>query len=566
LKRLIVVLLAFIVPGVTVLAEEGRCAGYDPGKKQVYWGDLHVHTAYSLDAWGYGTIKTPADAYRFARGGELSLTDELSVKLDRPLDFMAVTDHAEWFDLLYICTDPEWSDDPYCDIMTEKAGRSTGPEVFAEYVLPTITKASPQPTPICAKDAEHCENSRMSQWDRIQQQTNEANAPCHFTALNGYEWSATPDYSHNHRNIIFRDENVTPGAIDYMHFPNPLALWQELDKQCKAETGCDAIAIPHNTNMGDGRSFDVETETNEVRALRGKFERLVEIHQEKGSSECLYAFGQPDEDCNFQQYLTRSSVPAEAKDYSEKEWEKMRSSYVRALLTRGLGVYSESGINPLQLGIISSTDNHAATGGFVEEDQWLGSVFGIGDLDRTMVRKSWNPGGLVAVWAEQNTRHSIFDALKRREVYATSGPRIHLSLQGSKNALTCDMHDDDGIPMGGSFKNLGKAPQFRIQAMYVSIPLQSIEIIKGEFRDGELKETTIPVWQELKGGLHICATWKDPDFDLKAPAFWYVRVLEAPTLRWSAHHCRKENRCDEFPGAETTLQERAWTSPIWYLP
>ena len=566
MKRLVVALFAFIVPGVTLLAEDGRCTGYQPGQKQVYWGDLHVHTAYSLDAWGYGTIKTPADAYRFARGSELSLTDELSVKLDRPLDFMAVTDHAEWFDLLYICTDPEWSDDPYCDIMTEKAGRITGPEVFAEYVIPTITKASPQPTSICAKDAEHCDNSRMSQWDRIQQQTNAADDPCHFTALNGYEWSATPDYSHNHRNVIFRDENVTPDAIDYMRYPNPLALWQELDNQCKAEAGCEAIAIPHNTNMGDGRSFDIETETNEVRALRARFERLVEIHQEKGSSECLYAFGQPDEDCNFQQYLTRSSRPTEPEDYSREEWQKMRSSYVRALLTRGLGVYSESGINPLQLGIISSTDNHAATGGFVDEDKWLGSVFGIGDLDKAMVRKSWNPGGLVAVWAEENTRHSLFDALKRREVYATSGPRMQVRLQGSRNALTCDADNYEGIPMGGSFKKLKKPPHFRIQALYDETPLQSIEIIKGEFRDGELRETTIPVWQETKGGLHICMNWTDPDFDSKAPAFWYVRVLEAPTLRWSAHHCRKENRCDEFPGAETTLQERAWTSPIWYLP
>jgi hypothetical protein len=235
-------------------------------------------------------------------------------------------------------------------------------------------------------------------------------------------------------------------------------------------------------------------------------------------------------------------------------------------LTRGLGVYSESGINPLQLGIISSTDNHAATGGFVEEDKWLGSVFGIGDLDKAMVRQSWNPGGLVAVWAEENTRHSLFDALKRREVYATSGPRMQVRLQGSGDALTCDADNYEGIPMGGSFKKLKKPPHFRIQALYDETPLQSIEIIKGEFRDGELRETTIPAWQETKGGLHICMNWTDPDFDSKAPAFWYVRVLEAPTLRWSAHHCRKENRCDEFPGAETTLQERAWTSPIWYLP
>ena len=559
--------LIFIVLANSLLAaEDDHCPGYVKDQKQVYWGDLHVHSAYSLDAWGYGTINTPAEAYAFAKGGTLNLAEETAIRLDRPLDFMAVTDHAEWFDLLYICTDPGWSDDPYCNIMTDKAGRLTGSAVFTEYVIPTITQANPEPTEICLKDPAACDTSRKLQWRRIQEQTNAANSPCEFTALHGYEWSATPDYSHNHRNIIFRSNAVTQDPIDYLRYPNPLALWQALEKQCQSETGCEALAIPHNTNMGDGKSFDVETESDDVRLLRARYEKLVEIHQEKGSSECLYTFGSPDEDCSFQTYLTLNSKPKQASEFTETKWQKMRSTYVRALLTRGLGVYSESGINPLQIGIIGSTDNHAATGGFADEDQWLGSVFGIGDIDRAMTRLHWNPGGIVGVWAEENTRSAIFDALKAREVFATSGPRIQVKLEASANSLSCEVNSGGITPMGGEMTKLADGPSFRVQALYDSTPLESIEVIKGELRNGQLREQTIGVWQKPSGDLDVCITWKDPDFDSKAPAFWYARVLEAPTLRWSAHHCRRENRCGDFPGAETTIQERAWSSPIWYLP
>ena len=201
--------------------------------------------------------------------------------------------------------------------MTDKAGRLTGSAVFTEYVIPTITQANPEPTEICLKDPAACDTARQSQWRRIQEQTNAANSPCEFTALHGYEWSATPDYSHNHRNIIFRSNAVTQDPIDYLRYPNPLALWQALEKQCQSETGCEALAIPHNTNMGDGKSFDVETESDDVRLLRMRYEKLVEIHQEKGSSECLYAFGSPDEDCSFQSYLTLNSRPKQASEFTE---------------------------------------------------------------------------------------------------------------------------------------------------------------------------------------------------------------------------------------------------------
>lgn len=558
-------ILSLILNSMAAIAAE-RCPDYQPGQKRVYWGDLHVHSGYSLDAWGYGTISTPADAYAFARGAPLQLTSDMAVRLNRPLDFMAVTDHAEWFDLLYICTDPGWSDDPYCNVMTEQAGRLTGSAIFTSYVNPTITEANPSPTELCLKDPSACDSQRKSQWLRIQEQTNNANAPCEFTALHGYEWSATPDYSHNHRNVIFRSDAVTPDPVDYLRHPTPLELWQGLEKQCLPENGCEALAIPHNTNMGDGKSFDVETESDDVRLLRARYEKLIEIHQEKGSSECLYAYGAPDEDCNFEHFLTLGSRAKDPADFTQAQWQKMRSTYARALLTRGLGVYEETGLNPLQLGIIGSTDNHAGTGGFTDEDQWQGSVFGLGDIDRTMTRLAWNPGGLVGVWAEENTRAGIFDALKAREVFATSGPRIQVRLDASAEPLSCTAVSSDAIPMGGELQGPVNAPYFRVQALYDETPLQSIELIKGELRDGQLREQTISVWHKAAGDLNVCIRWQDPDFDPAAPAFWYARVLQAPTLRWSAHRCRREGRCTDFPGAEKTLQERAWSSPIWHLP
>ena len=480
---------------------------------------------------------------------------------------MAVTDHAEWFNLLYVCTDPQWSESNYCNTMTEKNNPANGQEVFAEYVIPTITKARPVPTELCKSDKKACRQAMDHQWGRIQEQTHQANDPCKFTSFAAFEWSATPEFSHNHRNVIFANENVTPQALDYLAYPSPEKLWKEIDRQCKRSDGCEAIVIPHNTNMGDGKSFDVETESADALSLRARFERLVEIHQEKGNSECLPAFNSSDEDCNFERYLTLNSVPTPKEKYTKEQWEKMRSGYVRGLLLRGLSGYEASGeahVNPLQLGIIGSTDNHAATGGFVEEDQWLGSVFGLEDFDRSMTRVAFNPGGLVAVWAEENTRQSIFASLQRREVYATSGPRIRARLFASNAPLDCAA--PAGVSMGGELPTETTTPHFLIQAQYDRTPLQQIEVIKGELIDGIATESVHKVWQNTKGGLDICVTWEDKSFDPTSPTFWYVRVLESPTPRWSEHRCLAEERCEDFPQARQTIRERAWTSPVWYLP
>ena len=567
---------AFLVAGCgTVYKEEPlHCPDYRAGKKNLYWGDLHVHTAYSLDAYGYGTVASPADAYRFARGQAIGLPDGSSVRLARPLDFTAVTDHAEWFDLLYVCTHPLFADDEYCKIMREKTGPTTGGEVFAEYVIPTITLEKPQITPICEAEREKCAEAATNQWQRIQAQAHAANDPCDFTSFVGFEWSATPSYSHTHRNVIFANENVTDQAIDYIRYPDLDEFWRQLDQRCRRENGCDAITIPHNNNMGDGLGFDVGTEDERSLEYRHRFERLVEIHQEKGNSECLSPFGAEDEnDCSFERYLTRRSRPTKPEEFSEQEWEQMRRTYVRSLLLRGLEAYkhSEHHRNPLQLGVVGSTDNHTASPGHVEDDQWHGSAFGAGDFERAMLRIDWNPGGLVGVWAEENTRASLFAALKRREVYATSGPRIKLrfSTAPRSTGLSCaeDRRDPEAIvAMGGEFSDTEGAPQFRIIARRDLVPLERIEIVKGEWRNGEAKEVVIDVSPESFGEEQTCLTWTDPDYDEFAPAFWYVRVQQEPTPRWSSTLCKAHDRCDDYPGADRDIQERAWSSPIWYLP
>lgn len=549
------------------------CPGAEANVKHVYWGDLHVHTALSLDAFAFGTTRGPEEAFRFAKGEEVDLFGE-PTRLERPLDFTAVTDHAEWLDLMFLCSKPEYAEDLYCqNLNRQKANSQVGGQIFRDYVVPTITGKGPQVTPICEKEPETCKQAAANQWARTQAAANAANEPCAFTALIGFEWSATPSARHTHRNLIFAGEHVTDEAIDYIRYPEVRQLWEQLERQCRPEDGCDVVAIPHNMNMGEGASFDIETEDDAALLLRAKYERLAEIHQDKGNSECLPAFRVTDNsDCNFEIYLTAASQKQKPEDYTQENWDRTRSSYVRSLLLRGLAAYQNRPDlgNPLQLGIIGSTDNHAATPGFVDEWAWKGSAFAMGNLDIIMTRLEYNPGGIVGVWAEENTREAIFDALKRREVYGTSGPRIELGFAAVKDGepLACETESRplSAIPMGGQFASATAAPKFIVRAKADRAPLQTLEIIKGAYVNGDVVETVQAIWSSEEGARETCAVWTDENYDPSVPAFWYARVKEVPTKRWSQLMCEKAGRCEDFPGAIAAVQERGWASPIWHLP
>ena len=559
-------------------SSEARCPEYKEGQLNLYWGDLHVHSAFSLDAYAFGTTADPGDAFAFARGQELTLPDKSTrIKLQRPLDFAAVTDHAETFDVMYLCTDPEYRDGAYCEAIRARSGTDTkgARHVFVSYLLPLIAGNTPRSSPLCDSPGIDCGAASQSQWQRVQHYANRANSPCEFTAFIANEWSATPNDQHWHRNLIYSSDSVSRDAIDYIRFPTPEKLWQELEKQCKPEQGCDVLAIPHNTNLSEGGGFDVETSADQDLRLRAKYERLIEMFQSKGNSECLQEnWDDYDSDCGFEILL-----PAGGADKAKLDpgyLEQLNRSYARNILSRGLVAWRkdrERRINPLQMGFIGSTDDHVATPGAVAEDNWKGDAWGAGDKfkQRRFERMHYNPGGLVAVWSPENTRESLFASMHRREVYATSGTRIKLRFMTSTaaDADLCSPNFDmrQAVPMGGSFTGTEPAaPKFSVIAAQDSVPLAQIQVIKGTVKDGRIVETVYPLYEDRDGLPHACETWSDPDFEPSQPAYWYARVLEVPTPRWSKTLCESLSNCREVPGANRMIRERAWSSPIWYLP
>ena len=535
-------------------------------EKALLWGDLHVHTSYSLDASVFGTLATPADAYRFAKGDPLTRTDGSTVQLDRPLDFVAVTEHAEWLDFTSICDSPSAEGLADCDNLLTKRSPQNGSALFGEYVVTTITGAEPQPLSLCVDDPELCEANALSRWQSVQEQTEAAYDPCTFSTLHGYEWSHTPNFRHAHRNVIFRSDSVTKEAIDYIRFPTVEALWDELDATCRRDDQCEALTIPHNTNMGNGISFELTQASPKSLQQRAQYERLIEITQEKGTSECLPSRAENlSEDCEFELFLTRQSRPTDPDAFTEQEWQQMRSTYARSLVGKGLAFAPDEA--PLRMGFIGSTDTHAATPGYVDEASWSGSALAGTGFDASIRSNAWSAGGLVGVWAEENTREAIFDALAKREVYATSGPRI--GLRFGLNEDDAELCTADGwmprATMGEVTQITGK-PMFTVQVQADITPITSIEIIKLTYRDNRAHEEVILLWHKPEGAALACIQWTDEQFDSTSATLWYPRVKERATPRWSAVQCAAAGRCDEFPEMDATLQERAWGSPIWHIP
>jgi hypothetical protein len=600
-------------------AAPGVCAQRDP-LRNVYFGDLHVHTARSFDAYLYDTRATPSDAYRFARGEAIALAPldasgqpVRRARLERPLDFAAVTDHAEMIAENALCVDPSsasW-DTPSC-----RAYRGSPGDPPAGRLLER-TRAFRAPggrEQICGADGRHCLEAGNAVWSEIREAAERAYQPCAFTSFIAYEYSATPGISNLHRNVIFRGSSVVPRPISSIDAPMPEELWRRLRGECLgAGSGCDVLAIPHNSNKSNGRMFALESLGDSERAaagrLRQQLEPLVEIMQHKGDSECRNGMsgvlGAPDELCDFEKLR-----PGALEDCGEGTGENgmfdqgciSRRDFVRYALVEGLREQQRSGVNPFKLGIIASTDTHDATPGNVDE-RGFGGHLGSIDAPPEIQDPGHSPGGLAAIWAEENSREALFDAMRRRETFGTSGTRIRVRMFAGWDFASdlCGAPDlvargyAGGVPMGsdlprrpagsGSPRIAVRAEQDPGSARHPGAPLERIQIVKGwadeagihqkvydvAGRAGSEDSVAASCAPRASGQASLCAVFSDPDFDPTRPAVYYARVLEVPTCRHSELTClalpadKRPASCAD-PARTRVVRERAWTSPVWFTP
>lgn len=655
--------------------ERARCTSYDR-RRQPFFGDSHLHTGLSFDASLRGTQTGPRDAYDFARGLPIRATDPNGfqtrmLQLQRPLDWGAVTDHSEHFGEMGICTS---ADLPgrfsfECQLLNRfywqpQLVPSAFQKTFSQDAFDLIAAMTVSPSanntqlPVCTNGQGDCDSSELSVWAEMQAAAEDAydrSSDCEFTSFVAYENTSTPGTSNWHRNVIFRNDRVIErpiSAIDIARIANPdpktvppiiffpggpdvEKLWDGLNEQClEAGNGCDVLTIPHNSNLGPAivniPELFFDPVDAEQAAKRQAFEPLVEIYQHKGGSECRFdprfgsGTGTSDELCDFElleadSFLTSilgggGAAPPEVFN---------RRAFVRNVLKDGLGFQQSIGVNPFKLGIIASTDSHNSTMGYTPEDSTFGGHAGFVDanpvVDAREIQRS--AGGLAVVWAEENSRDAIFEAMKRKETYGTSGTRPIVRFFGGwkirkikENECRTDFVKRGykrGVPMGGDLpERIGnRRPRFVLSAWmddFIGTPLQQIQIVKGWVDDaGETHEQVVTVAGDPDNGATVdgscnpvgsgyeslCGVWRDRDFDPDQPAFYYARVIENPVCRFSTHYCRDNfdvdplaaNCTDQLASAppeaqfccsnETTspivqpvIQERAWTSPIWYTP
>jgi hypothetical protein len=553
-----------------------HCPGYAK-LKNAYFGDLHVHTAYSLDAYEFGTRTSPASAYAFATGAAVDLAPGPAgytiTSSGGRLDFAAITDHSEWLSSDYGCTAHPTSpfyNSPFCMRVRN------GPRPYPYGARPCAGYSD-------LPGGTGCFAEQTIAWDVEKEATEAANHPCTFTTFHAYEWTLNSP-SRVHRNVFFRNANVPALPLDANNYSTAPLLWAGLAAQCNPGTGCEALTIPHNMNESDGRAFTVDgygpIELNRMT----EFQRLAEIHQHKGSSECVTdtADNGAVSACNFE-VLPWLANPEDVPGYARSG---LKDGVVRAAATRH---------DPLKFGFVGGTDTHNGTPGAVGEIGWIGQL-GADDNSAEYRVRFWpryNPGGLTGVWAEENTRDSIWAALRRRETFATSGPRIKVrfyAFTDASNPCTDPAFPDQlvrggAVPMGGTFQSVpgNGAPRFVVYALPAPAPapdqkeLVAVDVVKGSVVAGAATEKvfTIPL-----SGVPYCVTWTDPGFDPAAPAFYYARVREEPTRRWSQDDCAAFRAStpdwqtyapacassDPATGIDHMIQERAWTSSIWHLP
>jgi hypothetical protein len=584
-----------------------------------FFGDTHTHTSFSMDAGAFGARLGPKDAYRLAKGEELTASTGQLVKLSRPLDFMVVTDHSDGFGFfpLLFGADANLMAYPqgqrWYDMIQSGKGADAAIEIIVSFSQGKMAEGL---LPVPGTPA------YRSAWRETIKAADEANEPGRFTAFIGYEWTSNTGGNNLHRNVIFRDGGDKASRVEPyttqkpLGSDNPRDLWKWMAAY-EEKTGGEVLTIAHNGNLSNGQMFPIiEPGTGkkidrEYAEIRARWERLYEASQIKGDGETHPLLSPNDEFANFERWDKGNLDLSELKKPDMLEFE-----YARSALKNGLKLAQELGVNPYKFGMVGSTDAHTGLAA-VEEDNFFGktsssepsatrAMHPFVKTDKAVIM-GWETtaSGYAAVWARENTREAIFDAMQRRETYATTGPRMLVRFFGgfdfeakdAGNRMPAQIGYTRGVPMGGDLTNAppGKSPTFLVAALKdpIGANLDRYQIVKGWLAgtgkvhekvydvawsgdrkagaDGKvpLVGSTVDVpnatWTNTIGAPELIAVWKDPDFDPAQRAFYYGRVIEIPTPRWTAYDAKKFG-VRMPPEVPMTTTERAYTSPIWYTP
>lgn len=606
-------------PNGAAAGDTTRGAAPAPGERRALFGDLHIHTRYSFDAWIFGTRTTPDDAYRFARGEGIAHPAGFEMKMAKPLDFLAVTDHASYIGMLPAMYDPESS-----------VGQHPVAKELREADTPTERGAAFQGLiPRFSGDVEGDDlvdrDVMRSAWQEIIASAERNNDPGAFTTFIGYEYTSSGGERENlHRNVFFRGSDVPDDPFSRLDSLNPEDLWSWMDRERAG--GRDAIAIPHNSNGSDGLMFELVNWADEPidaawSEQRMRNEPLVEVTQVKGTSDTHPALSPNDEWADFEIMPVRVASTLESRP---------EGSYVREAYLNGLALEADGQGNPYKFGLIGSSDTHVSAGSFEENNYWSK----VGLLDASAQQRGsvpledpdsatapgaaaytdvpegyapsyyhfWSASGLAGVWAEANTRDAIFEAFRRKETFATSGPRMKVRFFAGHGFPDDLANRPDGVAtayasgvsMGADLvaDAGGAAPSFLVHAMRDpdEAPLQRLQVIKGWIEGGEKMEKVYDVACSdgaavdpethrcpdngarvnladcsITGGVgddELAVVWTDPDHVAGRDAFYYVRALQNPTCRWSTWDAIRAG-VEVRPDLHATIQERAWSSPIW---
>ncbi len=575
--------------------------------RNAYFGETHVHTSWSLDAFAIGNlVTTPADAYKYFKGEPIKHPLGYDVKIVTPLDWAGVTDHSEYAGVVQLANEPgsPVSKIPAAAPLVLKARTKEEMTRVALYAIQTLVPGPPVKALMSPEIA-------GAVWKRVIEQANQANEPGKFTAFCSYEWTAMPSSMNLHRNVFFKECSKVPvQPFSALDSPHPVDLWAWMDGQRKA--GNELLAISHNANLSDGRMFPTEVDSKgrpidaAYAASRVRNEPLIEIKQLKGTSETHPLLSPNDEFASFELMSTLLGGPSGRIPH-------IVGSYARQALKDGLAMQDARGINPFKFGFGAASDSHNTAVPYRQENFFGGHSFTDGTPE---VRMSGNivgnffdartesTAGLTGVWAEENTRASLFEAMQRKETFAVSGPHIKVRLFGGWEYTAADLAGADwvktgyakGVPMGGDLPPAkGKAPTFIVWAVKdpTSGNLDRIQIVKGWTKSGQSFEKVFDVvwagerkpnkwtgvvppigstvdvenatYTNTIGAVELKTVWTDPEFDPGVHAFYYARVLEIPTPRWTTIQAKQLGIAPPDVVA-ATVQERAWGSPIWYTP